>query len=744
MFSISSARRDSERSPAHALSLRSLRLGTALLTVSLTLSGMAVAQDADEEADREDSVAMMSTVTVTTQKKSVAEDIQSVPIAVTALTSAQLDALNFRSLEDVGIISPNATLDRNGNSKSLANFTIRGVGSNSSIVSIEPAVAVFMNGVYLGIPAGNVVDTYDLANVQILRGPQGTLFGRNVTGGAVLMETRRPSGETGGEVYVSYETGPEYSVAGAYETSLAPGVADLRVAGLYRKDEGWFTNEFDGEPFGEQETWFLRPTLSLSLGESVEQTFILDVGEEEGDGAAEQGFNLIGEGDGFMLNLNRVDPVKLEWTSLTSDTSINVGFGNGVITNIFGYRAYESSGATDIDASPALLFHSNSYIDQEQFSNELRYAGTFGDLDLTTGVFYFTQDVFLAEDRDPFIAGPQGGGGTQDHSSYGVFAQGTYALSDQLNLVAGLRYSYEEKSARIVRRQPGGCDASEEFCDFSLITVDDSDSWNSLSPKLGLEYTPNEDVLLYATVSQATRSGGFNLRLASPIDPGKFDQETVTTYEIGSKGDYFDNRLRANLAIFHNEFDGLQRTVNQTITTDIIQTLTNAADAKSTGFDAEFIFVPVEGIELLANAGYVDMEYTEVFYDLSGDGVVDETDLALKTPRVSPWSYSFGILGYHELESGAQLRGQLIFSYRDPQAAQDRNDTYFDARNDLKANITYVFPSEQFEVSVYGRNLLNEPGNSGARGPLGGAFPSGGFSSLGEGTSVGVSLRARF
>lgn len=719
------------------------------ITTALVMGPVAHAQEAEgatAQSEAEDnSPRMMSTVYVSAQKKTKSEQAQDVPIAVSAFSEGQLDALNYRNLEDIKSLVPNVTLDANGNSRTHANFTIRGLGANSSIVTIEPAVGVFVNGVYQGIPAGNVLDSYDLSNVQVLRGPQGTLFGRNVTGGAILLETRRPSGKKGGEVKASYETGPEYSVAGAFETPLVENVADLRVAAYYKKDEGWFTNEFDGSDFGKEETWLIRPTLVLHLADNVEQTFILEYGKSEGDGPPEQGLNLVGVGDGFQLNMDEPGIAQSEWTAFTSETNVNVSFGDGVVTNVFGYKKYDGLGLSDIDATPLPLFHSWGSVDQEQFSNELRYAGTFGGLDLTTGVFYFTQDIFLAEERNPFVAGRQGGGGRQDHSSYGVFAQGTYALNDQWNLTGGLRYSHEEKDAVVIRRQPGGCTVEPARCNFALAQLDDSDSWNSVSPKIGVEYRPNEDIMFYGSYAEAVRSGGFNLRLAAPLDPGTFDQENVSTYEIGTKGDYLDGRVRANLAAFYSEFDNLQRTVNAVIpgTGNIVQTLTNGANAESRGIEGDFIIAPTEGVEILANFGYTDMEYTEVFFDLNGDGVVDGTDLDLKTPRVSPWSYGFGLLGWHDFSNGGELRGQIFYSYRDEQAATDSNDLFYPDREDVKVNITYLFPNERFEVSLYGRNLTDEVPDNGAKLRVP-SFPSGGFRSIGEGRSVGVSGRLKF
>jgi iron complex outermembrane receptor protein len=722
-----------------------LHLKLAIGGIVLTSTVFSTSLSAQEETGRE-RVSMLEEIIVSAQKKSVAESVQDVPIAITALSGNQLDALNFRALDDIATISPNVTLDRNGNSRSHANFTIRGSGVNSSIPTVESAVGLFVNGVYQGIPAGSVLDNFDMGNIQILRGPQGTLFGRNVTGGAVLVETRRPSGETGGELKTSLETGLEYGVTAAYETSLSPGKVDARVAVYYRKDEGWFKNEFDGSDFGKAKTIFARPTFLFHLNDDIEETLIIEYGSSEGDGAAEQGYNLIGVGDGFQINLNERGHNDVNWTSLTSETTVNVAFGDGVITNVFGWRNYEQELGYDVDGSPFTVLHTDSYMDQEQFSNELRYAGNFEGFEVTVGAFYFTQDLFLVEGRlRSGGAVYQGSGGEQSHDSFGVFSQIGWNLTDDLKLVTGLRYSSEKKDVKVVRRTTsGGCFIATKTCDFSTPGIlDENESWDSISPKLSLEYTLSDNVMFYATYSEATRSGGYNLRISTPLDPGVFDQEDVTNYELGMKSDLMDGRIRLNSAVFHTELDDLQRTVNAAVGNSIIQTITNGADAEIDGIEVDLTISVVEGMELMFNAGYIDMGYTDVFFDLNGDGVLDDKDKGLDTPRVSPWSAGLTALGYYNFDSGASLDGRISYSYRDAQAANDANKSEFSKRNDVAANITYTFPEANVELSIYGRNLLDHVPNSGAGQPIP-PWPSGGFRSIGEGRSVGVSAKVYF
>lgn len=728
-----------------------------LAVSSLGISTGALAQDAlpaapqDQtgEASRSGGNAgsLLDEVIVTAQKKTAGERAQDVPIAITALGPDQLQALNVRSLVDLNAITPNATLDENGTVRGYANFTIRGSSQNSSVPSLEPGVGLFVDGVYQGVSAGAVSDNFDLANVQILRGPQGTLFGRNVTGGAVIVETARPTGRPGGYIESSLETGAEYSLRGAVNMSLAPDILDARLAGYYRKDEGWFKNDFDGSRFGRLETFIARPSFSLHLG-PVEQTLVLEYGKVDGDGVAVQPFKddnpFNPERRKFAINLNDPGVTDRRWYSATSETVIDVDFGDGSITNVFGYRKFDENTRGDLDASPLSQFTIAMLTDQYQVSDELRYAGRFGMVDLTTGLFFLHQDLLYREARAPFIAGDRGGGGHQKHDSYGVFAQASALLTDELTLVGGLRYSYEEKSAQILRLTPGRCVDALQFCDFgNQPTVDRKLSFDSVSPKLGIDYKLDPDTMLYASFSKAVRSGGFNVRLSSPLDPGTYDQENVTSYEVGAKADLLGRTVRANVSAFINDYDGLQRTVSTFISNNIIQTIENSADARIQGAELDLTLQPLDALQVVFGFGYLDGKYTDVRGDLNGDGQINDVDRRLSLSRVPKYSVSGGVIHDIGFNSGAALRSQIFYSHRSRQAGQDNNSVFYAAYGDLRADVTFTFPDEATSLSVFGRNLTDVARNTGSGGIVGG-IPSGGYKDVSEGRSLGVELRHRF
>jgi iron complex outermembrane receptor protein len=536
----------------------------------LTLSGLAAGPLYAQSATKE----VLEEVIVTATKRPDGVNVQDTPIAVTAYSGAQLDALHFRTLESLSYSAPNVQMEDIGTVRGIANFSIRGLGINSSIPSIDPTVGVFVDGMYLGINNGVILDTFDLEGVEVLRGPQGVLFGRNVTGGAVLVRTTAPSNELEASGRAAVESGPNYYAMGRASGPVTDKVG-AKVALYYNKDEGYFTNGFDGnDDFGQAETKLARAALSFDLTQALDLIVRYEHGDSQGDGPPFQN-HVNGRGIGGLFSRDTLDFAVDQtgfydsvWDQAVAELNWRVPFGNGVITNIFGWRRFENSAFGDVDATPANLLYFGQSTDQKQWSNELRYAGTFGRVDLTTGLYYFDQDLTYVENR-LILGGATNliGGGFQDQQTYAVFSQFDIHLTDQWTLNVGARYSEEKKDARIqtIQRQPqvlpiGFC-VYKRGCaggDFG-----DSDKWTSFGPRLGAQWKPNDDTMLYGLWARAHRSGGYNMRNTSPTAaPGPFDQETVDTFEVGLKSDLMDGRARLNLALFRNEIGDMQREVN--------------------------------------------------------------------------------------------------------------------------------------------------------------------------------------
>ncbi|MFN3864979.1 MAG: TonB-dependent receptor [Erythrobacter sp.] len=766
-----------------------LLLGTAAFTPFA-----AAAQDSDEPIteERTSTLDAVNEILVTGTKKKDAENVQDIPLAVTAFNAGTLEAFKIRDISGLSFQAPTVSLDQVGTSRGTANFTVRGLGINSSIPSIDPTVGVFVDGVYLGINAGVVFDLFDLESVEILRGPQGVLFGRNVTGGAVVINTGNPTEDFTGKLRAAVDGpaldggrgGPNYTVSGVISGPIITDSLLFKVGAYYNKDEGYFrnlaslTNPNVPENHGQAETKILRGALEARLG-GLTLLGKLDYFESDGDGPSAQNrgffdrnsFDFAIDEPGFYTNEI--------WTgSLTATLDI----GPGTLTNVFGWRKYDAATRGDIDGTPRFLFHSSTETAQEQFSNELRYAIALDRLDLTVGGFFFNQDLAYTENRElrrdlPVNLQPPVfyGGGSQEHEVIGVFANAQYEVLDGLSLIAGIRWNQETKDAAVtfVRPRPA-CSVVDGTCPTSGTNpfvpnegngFTDRVRFRNLSPKLGLQYEfANSQV--YGHWSRGYRSGGYNFRITDVAVFNRalaatgnlfFDEEKVDNYEIGGKFQTNDRSFTLNAAAYITKIGNMQREVNLADPgAGVVQNILNTADATITGFEAEARMRVSDSLAFTANIGIIDAEYDKVLFDISGDGVINDTDLALSLPRVSPITVGMGLI--HELDLGSSnILTRINYQYRDEAAYTDDNLGWLNALSNLEANITWNTPIDGLSLSLYGRNLLDEvqeggdtqvpfggPNSTGVRRPFAPNPAAGTFSPLMRGRNVGIEAMFEF
>ncbi len=760
----------------------------ALLGAGVALPSAALAQDAGtQDAGTTDETAAdpqsgssldaLNTIVVTGTKTQNAENVQDVPLAVTAFNSDSLEALKVRDIQSLTFSAPNVSLDQVGTSRGTANFSIRGLGINSSIPSIDPTVGVFVDGVYLGFNGGVVFDIFDVESVEILRGPQGILFGRNTTGGAVLINTGNPTNYFTGKVRASIDGpfvdggrgGPNYTASAVVSGPIVEDTLLFKVGGYYNRDKGYFTNLYNNTNHGEAETKILRGALEGRFGDLMIRGK-LDYFTSDGDGPSGQNqgrfdrdsFDMSIDNEGFYDNTI--------WTgSLTAELDI----GPGTLTNIFGYRKYDATTSGDIDALPAHLFHSNTKTEQDQTSNELRYAMSTDAFDLTVGGFYFDQSIAYDEVRTVPPSTPLTfyGGGSQDHEVLGVFAAGQFKLTDALSIIAGIRWSKETKEGAVtyIRPRPA-CSVVDGTCPTTGTNpyiptenngFSDKKTWKNWSPKLGLQYEFDTGQV-YGHWSRGYRSGGYNFRITNatvfetvvvPASGGHvyFDEEKVDNYEIGGKFQTMDGAFTLNAAAYITKIKNMQREVNQSSpTAGVSQFILNTADATIKGFEAESRMRVSNSLLVTANIGIIDDKYNKVLYDISSDGVIDDADLALRLPRVPEITWGVGLL--HEWDLGSStIMTRANFQYRDEFAYTDNNFGYIDDAKMLDASITWETPVDGLSLSLYGKNLLDEvqhggatqvpfggPNSTGVNRPFAPNPAAGTFSPLSKGRQVGL------
>jgi iron complex outermembrane receptor protein len=712
--------------------------------VALAASSAAMAQDqADDATTAEDSA--FGTIVVTATKKASAQDVQSVPLAVTAFGADQLADQHVRALDNLGFSVPNVQLDDVGTAPGFANFSIRGLGINSSIPSIDPTVGVFVDGVYMGISAGILFDTFDLEGVEVLRGPQGLLFGRNVTGGAVVVRTSTPdtSGGLKAEGRVALETGLNKIASAVVSGPLIEDKLAAKIAVFYNDDDGYFTNQFNGNnDFGAAETLILRGALNFTPTDTVQMIARYERGQVRGDGAVVSNFGLFRR-ESFGISVDEEGTTRNDWNQASLEINIDTAFGNGRITNLTAYRDFSAFVASDIDSSPSFTFHADTLTRQDQWSNELRYAGTFGDFEVTTGVFYFNQNIDYIELRK--LAGGAlriSGGGRQDQDTLGVFFSTDWRVTDTITLSGGLRYTWEDKAVEVQNLQGDLCDpVGTRTC--SNYGFNDEESWQDPTFRLGAQWEPTPDTLVYGFFARGFRSGGYNFRNGNPAeDPGPFDAEKQNSWELGVKHDFGDV-LRLNVAAFHNTVFGLQREIILPVlplgTTQVIR---NSADLRLQGFEAEAVLRVGDHLTINGQVGYTDGDYQAIFFDLTGDRVIDERDFALAPPRLAPWTYGGSLNFNHDTRGGAEVSARLGYAHRDAAWSNDNNTGLLSAADMVDANLAIEAPSGMWKLSVYGLNLLNDQ-TEGNVSPLP-FFAGSTFSSINKGRVLGAEVTFRY
>lgn len=702
-------------------------------------------------------------IVVTAAKRDGAR-AQDLPIAMNVFGAEDLARLNVEDLQSLSYAMPNVQLEDIGTARGIANFSIRGVGVNSSIASVDPAVTLFIDGMYVGLNAGAISDLFDIEAVEVLRGPQGTLYGRNVTGGAVLVRTRGPTDIFEARGRLAVESGTNVLSEASVSGPIAPGLLSGRLSVYRNDDRGWFTNDFDGASFGANQSDVYRASLRLTPSPELNLTLRLEQGFIEGDGPASQNHALFARGS-FDFAIDNPGYAVTDWEQAILETNWRVAFGDGVVTSISGWRRVEVPWGADIDGTPNFVFHTRVLNEHEQLSQELRYAGSFGAFDVLAGLYYLEQDLLYIDERNFSPTFRRTGGGQGHFESWALFANADWRVSETLTFSAGLRYTEEEKLSRIsrVRRAiddldgPGVIVPGEGFdgssIDARTLVFSDApfdQSWSDLSPRFGVQWRPNEDTNLYASWSRAFRSGGANFRTASlGLGPRAYDAEQQSTFEIGLKQDLWNGRGRVNVALFRNEIEDMQRETNQPDPiSGVQQVVLNAGDATIYGGEIEARFDVTEELTLSTHAGYVHGAYDRVTEDLNGDLVIDAADYALEIPRLAPWSYGVN-LTYVAPVFGGELSARLGYNHRDAAFYNDSNLGRLAEADIFDANVAFAPAGGRWSVALYGENLSNKASWGGdtalpstpAFGYSGAARPT--FSPLNKGRVIGLELRLR-
>ena len=724
--------------PSNLSRVVAIAMGGVLAGVSL----VAAAQDPSDALEE---------IVVTAQKR--AENLQDTPIAITALTGESLAELNRDDIASIAAQTPSLAYSEAGGESQIY---IRGVGSNLFSVGADPSVATNLDGVYLGRSNMGLGQFLDVERIEVLRGPQGTLYGRNATGGAINIYSRMPTDEFEG--YGTLIGGNQgrrelnWAVSGPLSEQWS-----FRLAMRGMRDDG-YTKDLDptgGDKIDDNDIKSLRGILRYRT-EAATATLIADYSEFDG---ANTSIKPIADGLGLAISAganvpssfhetrNNV-PSFLKWQTGGVTATLEAPLNDAVtMTAIGAYRAWDSDFLFNTDGTEIEVTRTSQIYDAKQYSAELRLNGNHDWGKWIVGTYYLTEDKFGALGliragftntgaRPPAIipaatfpprsfiipADNQG-------SAIAVFGQVDFKLAAAWTLTTGVRFSDEKKedsnysvtllpdtellglySPRPLPGRPAALGAANRLA---------NKSWRAWSPKVSLQWAPGDDQLYYLSYSKGFKSGGYNS--FQPSNPA-YNPEFIKSYELGAKTEWLDNHLRLNASAFHYDYTDLQ--VSAFLNS--LTFTTNAAAATVQGVELELQARVASGLDLFASLGYLDATYDRF---ITPYGVCNAANVALDArcagrvglPRLIDASgnslnnapefkgsvsarYRIALSGGGSVSLFGQLahQGDVNFNPDNSAALTQKSYTVFDAR------VGYESESGDFSAALFGKNLGDE------------------------------------
>jgi iron complex outermembrane receptor protein len=641
----------------------------------------------------------LATVTVTAQKRS--QSAQSVPISMTTLSARMLDANRVQSLQDVARLTPGLLVSAfSQNSPTIA---IRGINNTFSQIGVSKPVAVVVDDVFIPRNSAASFELFDLDSITVLKGPQGTLFGRNVTGGAIVIATRPPSlDDRVIETQLTFGKLGERQFNGLVSTPLSDTAA-IKFSTALRERNGYGSDRLTGQQQDDIHSRSYRTQLLLKPDSRIAATFSADYSEDWNGGRT-----LSSDTQGSDGNVRTSElgvPQGFGRTISGTSAKVNWKLGAGDITAISAYRKSRSSeDYSGVGANFIFLGSGSQSVvrdadDIATFSQEVRYASpkwSFGDF--VTGIYYMNEDGTrqlntrgLAA-KTGTLASSTLADQKVDTASYAAFADGVVHLPAMVDLTAGLRYTRDTKTANLTRT-----DFLRPAATFSTGDVDAS--WSELTPRVVLSWQPQTNLMTYASATRGFTAGGFNGDAATAaIFRTPFSPEKVTSYEGGMKSQWLNNRLRVNLSVYKMEYKDKQELVNNSLTG--ILTIVNAAKASVKGGELELAYKPVSWLDL--SSGYSRLNGV---YDSFVVGTVNNTGNPLSSAPRKQFSAAasinvpLGAIGY--------LTGAANYAWRDNYNTGAANDPNLQIPGYGLANMSVGFesPDRSWKVTAWVKNV---------------------------------------
>jgi iron complex outermembrane receptor protein len=690
-----------------------------------------------------------------------AESIQDAPVAVTAISPRELTNLAAPDIRDLVGRTPNLVIDPVNAGPSAAAISIRGISFEDIEKSFDPAVGVLIDDVYIGTNTGQLLDFFDFESVEVLRGPQGTLFGRNTTAGVIRLQRTKPTGEFGVRAQGTIGNYGRRDLRLVVNTPKFGDLISFKGFWIRAQTDDFYDNQTLGKDYGGRRydnygfaarletgtldivaTWDRinerseidqAPTSQTGLDLICLQVPIPGLGNIRPTGIPNQECDRNTSDDLYTTFSNVAGLAKNKGDNFTINADVEVG--GLTLTSVTGWRSSRESVRQDFDSTSINFFDTNRAQTYRQFSQEVRVAGDLTNtIDFVAGFYYFNSNYTLDQTTffGPFLQAAAGlpaqGGNIVDHNSKStaLFADAQWQITDQLRLSVGGRYTWDDKSI---------------FNDFlktglPIFIADESASWSQFTPRASIDYSfgDQSNSLVYASYSQGYRAGGFNGRgqtAASARTP--FDPETVDSFELGFKTEFWDNRITFNVAAFLTKYDNKQEEIVRPAPPPAGQEtlVLNAATATIKGLEAEFRGRLAEGFNVYGSLGLLDADYDE--FETLVNGVL--TDISDRDLRRTP-DLSFSIGGDYTVGLGDFADLLLTGVYRHVSSFQTTivGDPLDPTRNDPRglaqprdildasAGLIFDLGSERTaRITVFGRNLTDNRGLSSTL-PVAGLF----------------------
>lgn len=656
-------------------------LSLAIGCVLLSSVPVAWAQDAAPAAGTPATNATtLDSVKVTARKRE--ETLQDVPVAVTAFTPETLDKLNIKDLGDLDAQVPNLTVYAARGSTSTVTAYIRGVGQADPLWGVDPGVGIYLDDVYIARPQGALLDVFDVERIEVLRGPQGTLYGKNTIGGAIKYISRGLPQETTGFASVTVGNYNQLDVKAALGGEIGGKDSGLRgrvsVASMNR--DGFGENTYTGQEVSDKEINAVRMQLGAYSQDDFDVQFAFDYMDDQSGvrGAKMLAPNPLAPAypptsDRYDIRsgMKNINDTEMKGASVTANWRPS---DNWAFKYVAAKRESDTETNIDFDTTPLPLVDVRAFYSDSQVSQELQanYDGG-GRARGVMGLYWFNGDAggqVLNYFWNPLLAtgltNPLFGDtqGVVNTKSIALYADWTFDLTDRLKLDVGARYTDEDKHAVALNRFYTNNQYETSWG--TAANFDKTVNFKNVSPKVSLDYQVTPDIMVYGLASRGFKSGGYNIRAnttAVPRSGEPFDDESVDSFEIGSKMSFLDQRVFLNLSAFHNKYEDIQLSVFTSYTLpngsqSFFGDFTNAGKGTVNGVEVEYQFLPTANWLISGNLAWLDAKYDE--FITSGVNVADSQ----RFTNAPEFSGALNVEYRTDLANGGNLSARVGYSYQ--------------------------------------------------------------------------------